>query len=439
MRVDFQRLRRELESGQGVGRRVGCEAGVPDSKERIRALFATALTRFTRSQGEDRRGSWVAVVAVAALVAGRACCLRSPEPAPAVISSLQITNDGASKRSLVTDGTRVYFSEFLSGHSVLQQVSTSGGETGAVPISLASADIYDFYPGRSELLVKGVAEGTETEGPLWVLPVPAGSLRPVGNILAHAAAWAPDGQHIVYARQSSLYKCDADGSDSRELITVPEFRLRLDFLPMAAACASPSATRNSAHLPCGRFRPTGRICIRSCRAGTNRRKSLAEPGRQTGKYFLFESTRDHSQNIWALREGSSLSQKVVSQIRLRADAINRWTVDVQQSDAEPGWKEAIRNRPATALRSGPIGGQVAAVLHLFSWRVGGRGRYPAQWRMDHLRRASRTHDVAKQNGWKFADSAHVCTDAGAHAALVARWNARSHLWHRLRENRGRSL
>ena len=79
-------------------------------------------------------------------------------------SSLQITNDGTSKRSLVTDGTRLYFSEYLSGHSVLRQVSTAGGETAPVPTSLASADIYDFYPGRSELLVKGVAEGPRPSG-----------------------------------------------------------------------------------------------------------------------------------------------------------------------------------------------------------------------------------------------------------------------------------
>ena len=138
-----------------------------------------------------------------------------------VLSSLQITSDGISKRSLVTDGTRLYFSENVSGHSVLRQVSTSGGETAPVPISLVSADIYDFYPGRSELLVKGVAEGSETEWPVWILPLPAGTLRQVGDILAHGATWAPDGQHIVYVRKSSLYMCNPDGTDSRELVTVP--------------------------------------------------------------------------------------------------------------------------------------------------------------------------------------------------------------------------
>ena len=48
------------------------------------------------------------LVAVAALVV-IILFLRSPESPPVVISSLQITNDGTSKRSLVTDGTRLYF------------------------------------------------------------------------------------------------------------------------------------------------------------------------------------------------------------------------------------------------------------------------------------------------------------------------------------------
>jgi Tol biopolymer transport system component len=189
------------------------------------------------------------------------------------------------------------------------QVSTSGGETAPVPISLASADIYDFYPGRSELLVNGVAEGSETEWPVWVLPVPAGSPRPVGNILAHSATWSPDGQRIVYARNSSLYACNADGSDSRELITVPG----VPFAP--------------------RFSPDGRRLRFTIRNTNQRTSSLWEvsadgqglhpvlpdwnrPAQEfdgtwtaDGEYFLFESTRDHSQNIWAIREGASFFRK----------------------------------------------------------------------------------------------------------------------------------
>ena len=127
----------------------------------------------------------------------------------------------------------------------------------------------------------------------------------MGNILAHAATWAPDGQHIVYARKSSLYLCNADGTDSHELITV----LGVPFAP--------------------RFSPDGRrlrFTIRDTDQRTSSLWEVAADGKDLhpllpdwnktgarvwreldtdGEYFLFESTRDHSQNIWALREGGS--------------------------------------------------------------------------------------------------------------------------------------
>jgi len=308
MRADLQRLRRAVESGQALP--AGSVATpVPDSKDRLRSLFASiAPTVRPKPKSHIATGLTLALCAVAAFVA-LILFLRSPESQPVVISSLQITSDGTSKRSLVTDGTRLYFSEYLNGHSLLRQVSTAGGETAPVPTSLASADIYDFYPGRSELLAKGVAEGSETEWPIWVLPLPAGSLRRVGNILAHAATWAPDGQHIVYARQSGLFVCNVDGTDSRELITVPG-------IPLAP-----------------RFSPDGRRLRFTIRDTSHRTSSLWEvsadgkglhpvlpnwnkPAQESGgawtpngNYFLFESIRDHTQNIWVLRESSSLFHK----------------------------------------------------------------------------------------------------------------------------------
>jgi serine/threonine protein kinase/Tol biopolymer transport system component len=308
MRTDLQNLRRATESGQALATGSAVKPA-PDSKERIRSFFTTAAIPLK----PQAKVSIAAKLAMAACVAAAPVVIvlfmRSPESPPVVLSSLQITSDGISKRSLVTDGTRLYFSEYLSGHSLLRQVSASGGETAPVPISLVSADIYDFYPGRSELLVKGVAEGSETEWPVWVLPLPAGTLRPVGGILAHGATWAPDGQHIVYVRKSGLYVCNADGTDSREVLSVSG----VPFAP--------------------RFSPDGRRLRFAVRDTNQRTSSLWEvsadgndlhpllpewnkPPQEfggtwtpDGKYFLFESTRDHTQNIWARREGTSFLGK----------------------------------------------------------------------------------------------------------------------------------
>jgi serine/threonine protein kinase/Tol biopolymer transport system component len=311
MRGDLQRLKREVELDRAVAAGSAVRPA-PDSRERLRALFGHATD--IKPQRDHSAMKWVIRgLFTLTLLAGAALFLRWPESAPAVISSVQITNDGTSKRSLVTDGARLYFSEYLSGHSVLRQVSTAGGETASLPTSLASADIYDFFPGRSELLVKGVAEGSETEWPVWVLPVPGGAARQVGNILAHAATWTRDGQHIVYARKSSLYVCNVEGEDSQHLTTVIG-------IP---------------HAP--RFSPDGkrlRFTIRDTNQRTSSLWEVASDGTQlhavlpdwnkpaeefggtwsaNGDYFLFESTRGSTQNIWSIRERASLFRKASTQ------------------------------------------------------------------------------------------------------------------------------
>jgi len=305
MRTDVQRLRREVESGQALTA-APVARPVPDSKERIRAMFATALTTAAH-QTKSRKVPWIAagLMALAILVAV-VLFLRSPEPPPGVISSLQITNDGTSKRSLVTDGTRLYFSEHVSGHSVLMQVSAAGGETAPVPISLASADVYDFFPGRAELLVKGVAEGSDTEWPVWILPLPAGSLRPVENILAHAATWAPDGQHIVFARNSSLYTCNVDGTDSHELIAVSGVPFAPRFSPDGRRLRFTIRNTDLRTSSLWEISPDGKN-LHPVLPGWNKpSQEFGGTWMPDGENFLFESTRDHSQNIWALHEHESL-------------------------------------------------------------------------------------------------------------------------------------
>ena len=60
----------------------------------------------------------------------------------------------------------------------------------------------------------------ETDVPIYILPLPAGLPRRVGDILAHDASWSPNGEQIVYARGNELFLAKPDGSESRRLVTL---------------------------------------------------------------------------------------------------------------------------------------------------------------------------------------------------------------------------
>jgi serine/threonine protein kinase/Tol biopolymer transport system component len=250
--------------------------------------------------------SLIAVICV--LLAAVIFFSSSPSP-PRVTASIQITNDGFPKRSLVTDGARLYFSEYVGGHSVLMQVSASGGETAPLPSNLPSADIYDIAPNRSELLVRTGEQSAEPESPLWVLPLPAGSPRRLGDILAHAAAWTPDGRNIVYSNGSTLYLCKADGTDSRKLLNVSGVPFDVGFSPdgrrLRFSVQDPSQHTSALWEAAA----DGRDLHPLLPGWNTPAAESAGIWSQDGNFFFYQSTRDSAQDIWAMREKNSLLRR----------------------------------------------------------------------------------------------------------------------------------
>ena len=320
MRTDLQNLRRETESGEAFATRSAARPA-PDSKERIRSAFATAATAQARAPFLPRRraviwGISIIVGIIAILAAAR--FVQSPASPPRVVASVQITNDGSPKRSLVTDGVRLYFSEYTGGHSLLMQVSTSGGDTAPLPNPLPSADIYDILPSRSELLVRTGEEGVEPESPLWVLPVPGGSPRRLGDITAHAATWTPDGRHIIYGNGSTLYLCNVDGTDSRKLVTVAgvPFGLRVSPDGSLLRFSVEDPVRHTSSL--WEVAADGHGLHPLLLDWNKPPKESAPTWTLDGKYFFFQSGRDNGQDIWAIRELKSIASRSTVPLQLTA-------------------------------------------------------------------------------------------------------------------------
>ena len=107
--------------------------------------------------------------------------------------------------TLATDGDRVITSVINDG---IPRLSAIYPDTGLVqpltmPSELASNSLADISRDGSKLLLRSHLS-SESEQALWVVPSAGGSALRVGNVLAHDAAWMPDGESILYANGNDL-------------------------------------------------------------------------------------------------------------------------------------------------------------------------------------------------------------------------------------------
>lgn len=257
--------------------------------------------------------AWLALAAALVCVAIAGYLVMRPLPQPRVSSYVQITDDGQGKSlqgAMVSDGSRLYFGEGSGMAAVVAQVSASGGETSALPEAPVGAPaVEDISPSRSELLISNyMGFGHEFGWPLWVLPLPAGAPRRIGNVLMTCAAWSPDGQEIAYVTNRDLYRATRDGSKARKIARLPGTAFWLRWSPDGRRL------RMTIGNPLARF---GTLAIWEVSAdGTSSHPFLPDWNQRAaaccgnwtpdGKYFVFQATRQGKTEIWATRERTGL-------------------------------------------------------------------------------------------------------------------------------------
>src|SRR5207302_5549582 len=119
-------------------------------------------------------------------------------PTPKVLAYTPLTHDRVRKYPpIVTDGSRLYFMTQKKTGLTITEVSNSGGETAAIDSHFDDIQLADISPNGSVLLT-GKFGSDAPDVPIYILPLPAGLPRRVGDILAHDASWSPNGEQIVY-------------------------------------------------------------------------------------------------------------------------------------------------------------------------------------------------------------------------------------------------
>jgi len=235
--------------------------------------------------------------------------LNHPLPVPKVIGSFQITNDGQQKvfsydywNPVVTDGSRLYFRN-------LRQVSITGGETVQMPISLKHVWITDIAPHRTELLIRSRPSETILEGPLWILPLPAGSPRRVGEVLAHDATWSQDGQQITYAFGKEIHLAKSDGTESHKLVSLPGTAFSPRWSPDGSRLRFTLQESGKAAYSLWEVRADGTHLHPLLPGWNNPAKECCGNWTADGKYFVFQSCRGGLTSIWVIRETGHMLRK----------------------------------------------------------------------------------------------------------------------------------
>ena len=184
------------------------------------------------------------------------------------------------------------------------QLSTRGGDPLPIPSPLGAISVSDISPSGSELLV--VQDRNDAnEFSLWILPVPSGSPRRVGEVIAHDASFSPDGDRIAYANGMTFLRrgrmvLKSARSDQLRNVDSPAWsrdgaRLRY----RATAAGSRSGMLWEVGVDGGNPHPlfsgAAGLC---CGAWTS-----------DGRYFLFSSREAGEEGIWAVREKTGWFQK----------------------------------------------------------------------------------------------------------------------------------
>ena len=319
IRADLLRLKRDSESGRAA---VHSSDSAVISPAAISSGATTAQSSGTAVPAARTKLAKIAkpvALIILAIISAVIWFLR-PIPPPRVAKITQITSDGVPKENVLTDGSRLYITERIGPKTQLVQVATSGGETSIIPTPFSNVTMSDISPDRSQLLVADYSvfvNGDDQQG--WILPLPSGTPRHLGENVAHCAVWSPDGKHIGFARGSKIFLADGEGRNPLQLATVTGLPTHLQF--------SPDGTRLRFAIFASVYQSTASEIWEVRIDGKDLHPVLRgwhSPGfadccgiwTPDGGYYLFVSRASGTSQLYALREGKGFLRGNTAPVQL---------------------------------------------------------------------------------------------------------------------------
>ena len=286
-----------------------------DVKVELRELEQELQAKKSGEKGHSRvrrrpRLVWaVGAVILVGIVAGVAVRHFETSVEPHILSVRPLTNEALkfppfpSEIPLLTDGPRIYFPEFAGSALRPRVVASAGGTSTSLHWNLGSAEIIDAVsPDGAELLVAAFDEASRSvpEAAYWIVPAIGGAPRRLADVVGHGAEWLRDGR-ILFAEGSELAYVNQDGSGRRKLTSLPGRPYWPRLSPDGRVVRVTVYTPDSNSLWEVRTDGTG---LRQLLSGWNDPPNeCCGSWTADGRRFVFQATRQHEAQLWALSEG----------------------------------------------------------------------------------------------------------------------------------------
>jgi Tol biopolymer transport system component len=258
-----------------------------------------------RKRGLSSKISWhlaivtlVLVIAIAATFPWRHA-QGSAVALPRVTSVTQVTHDGFSKTSLLSDDSYLYITESPTARHVIARVSLHNSDRSLIRTAFSDLQALDVSADHSQILVSPI-HGGSSDREFWTLPIDTGSPVRVGKLIGRDAVWSMDGQQLAFGKGSILYLANSKGDQARELFTASGSVFTLRFAPDGQRIrftVGDAALNTTSLWEVGRDGSTPHALLPDWQ-----NSSVACCGSWTadGRYYIFQVTQGALTTLWAL-------------------------------------------------------------------------------------------------------------------------------------------
>jgi Tol biopolymer transport system component/DNA-binding winged helix-turn-helix (wHTH) protein len=126
---------------------------------------------------------------------------------------VRVTTSRRPKQApFITDGNVAYYTETEGGHYFVVRQPLDGRERSYLNTSIYNPYACSISPNGRDLLVRSVPGEFEDLGPLFIINLPSGAAKRVGNLVAFDGAWSPNGDALAISSEHDLLLVKADGT-----------------------------------------------------------------------------------------------------------------------------------------------------------------------------------------------------------------------------------